>query len=537
MKKFLSLFLILLLLCGFPFAVTAEEVNNEINEKINEEVNEEIDEDINEDPILPTFSFTPPSKVFYTVGDSPDYTGGMITYTTAQTEYEVDLSNPEVDPATYCTGFDTSTPGIKTVTVSFAQEAPKGYFTIIVMNEEEPITAMKDIGDSQWFFEAFGITMKAGLFQGDAAGTLRPDAPITRAEFAALIYRAWGSDPQVMTQDYDEKVNSFTDVNPTDWFYDEVEACRKAGILRGYEGGTCLPNEKISRQDAVLMLMRIRYTDEQLAAVNIEQSILESEVNPFDFNDVADYAAPAMALALGDLIRGDDHQKIHPRNTITRAETATIYQRMFFEEYAWTAPEMPKPQPEVPATPKPDPSEMPLIFLSPSSQFDNRYTGVNTTEGIQMNELAKILKKKLEAKGYRVYLPSSNTTYQERAALSNEVGADIHIPLHSNAGGGTGARIFYNGTIQGSKELSTAIFKYLGPLTNSNDPQVPYLKDDSKTSKPYHEIRVPKAEMAYIEVEFHDISAKAQWIVNNKDAIADAIVKGINDYCERYLLK
>ena len=341
MKKFLSLFLILLLLYGFPFAVTAEEVNNEINEEINEEVNEEIDEDINEDPILPTFSFTPPSKVFYTVGDSPDYTGGMITYTTAQTEYEVDLSNPEVDPTNYCSGFDTSTPGIKTVTVSFAQEAPKGYFTIIVMNEEEPITAMKDIGDSQWFFEAFGITMKAGLFQGDAAGTLRPDAPITRAEFAALIYRAWGSDPQVMTQDYDEKVNSFTDVNPTDWFYDEVEACRKAGILRGYEGGTCLPNEKISRQDAVLMLMRIRYTDEQLAAVNIEQSILESGVNPFDFNDVADYAAPAMALALGDLIRGDDHQKIHPRNTITRAETATIYQRMFFEEYAWTAPEMP----------------------------------------------------------------------------------------------------------------------------------------------------------------------------------------------------
>lgn len=537
MKKFLSLFLILLLICSFPFAGTAEEISEVVNEEINEEVNEDIneDEDEVEDPILPTFSFTPPSKVFYTVGEAPDFTDGTITYTTAQTEYKVELSNPEVDPAYYCSGFDTSTPGIKTVTVSFAQEAPKGYFTIIVMNEEEPITAMKDIWDSQWFFEAFGITMKAGLFQGDAAGTLRPDAPITRAEFAALIYRAWSSDPQVMTQDYGEKVNSFTDVSPSDWFYDEVEACRKAGILRGYEDGTCLPNEKISRQDAVLMLMRIRYTDEQLAAVNIEQSILESGVNPLDFNDVADYAAPAMALALGDLIRGDDHQKIHPQNTITRAETATIYQRMFFEEYEWTAPEMPEPQPEEPATPKPNPTEMPLIFLSPSSQFDNRYTGVNTTEGIQMNELAKILKQKLEAKGYRVYLPSSNTTYQERAALSNEVGADIHIPLHSNSGGGTGTRIFYNGTIQGSKELSTAIFNYLGALTNAKDPK--YLKDDSTASLPFHEIRVPKAEMAYIEVEFHDISAKAQWIVNNKDAIADAIAKGIIDYCEAYLIK
>ena len=519
MKKFLSLVLILLLICSFPFAVTAEEINEEVEEN----------EKVNEDPILPTFSFTPPSKVFYTVGETPDYTDGMIIYTTAQTEYKIYLSDQ------YCSGFDTSTPGIKTVTATFAQDGPKGYFTIIVLNETDPITAMKDIQRNEWFYKAFGVTMKAGLFQGDAAGTLRPNAPITRAEFAALIYRAWGSDPQVMTQDYAEKVNCFTDVQDTDWFYKEVEACRKAGILRGYEDGTCLPNDKISRQDAVLMLMRIRYTEEQLAAVNIDQTIFESGVNPVDFDQVSDYAAPAMALALGDLIQGDQNRNIHPKNTITRAETATIYQRMFFEDYDWT-----EVQPEKPAAPKPNPSDMPLIFLSPSSQFDNLYTGVNTTEGIQMNKLAKILKSKLEALGYRVYLPDSNTTYQERAALSNEVGADIHIPLHSNGGGGVGTRIFYNGAIQGSKELSTAIFQYLSNLTNTplNDRN---LKEDylslMPNGTPFYEIREPKAEMAYIEVEFHDIAEKAQWIVDNKNAIADAIAKGIIDYCEHYLLK
>lgn len=506
MKKFLSLFLILLLLCNFLPATHAEESSFE-----------------------PTFSFTPPSKVFYTIGEAPDYTGGMIIYNTAQTEYRLHLSDR------YCTGLDTSTPGIKTVTASFAQEAPKGYFTVIVMNDEEPITAMTDIWDSQWFFEAFGVTMKAGLFQGDAAGTLRPDASITRAEFAALIYRAWGSDPQVMIENSSEKANSFTDVKTTAWYYDEVEACRKAGILRGYEDGTCRPNAKISRQDAVLMLMRIRYTDAQLAAVNIDQTVLESGVNPLDFDDVADYAASAMALALGDIIRGDNTHKINPQKAITRAETATIYQQLFFKDYDWDAPKKPKPKP--PAVPTPEPSVKPLIFLSPSSQFDNRYTGVNTTEGIQMNELAKILKTKLEAAGYRVYLPDSNTTYKERAELSNKVDADIHIPLHSNAGGGTGTRIFYNGTIQGSKELSTAIFKYLGALTNSNSPGIAYLSDDSKASTPYYEIRVPKAEMAYIEVEFHDISEKAKWIVNNKDTMANAITKGIIEYCESYLLK
>ena len=54
---------------------------------------------------------------------------------------------------------------------------------------------------------------------------------------------------------------------------------------------------------------------------------------------------------------------------------------------------------------------------------------------------------------------------------------------------------------------------------------------------PYHEIRVPTAEMAYIEVEFHDTAAKAQWIVNNHEAMAAAITEGIMAYCEAYLLK
>lgn len=511
MKKVLSFILILLLLCSIPMAASAEEA-----------------------PFEPTFTFTPPTKVFYTVGEPADYSGGLITYAADEVhQYRVPLSDSN------CTGLTTSTPGIKTVTANFAQTA---YFTVIVMSEDEPITTMSDIRKDQWFYEAFGITMKAGLFQGDAAGTLRPDAPITRAEFAALIYRAWGKDPRVMTADHPGKANSFTDVSSKDWFYKEVEACREAGILRGYEDGSVHPNENISRQDAVLMLMRIRYTDEQLAAVNIDQTIQQSGVNPADFADVSAYAAPAMALALGDLIQGDTDRRINPQKTITRAETATIYQRLFFGDYAWEAPQDPEPapNPEEPAAPAPNPSEMPLIFLSPSSQFANSYKGVNTTEGIQMNQLAEILKVKLEAAGYRVYLPSSDTTYQERAALSNEVGADIHIPLHSNAGGGTGTRIFYNGSIQGSKELSASIFNYLGALTNTPLTNL-NLKEDylslMPNGTPFHEIKVPKAEMAYIEVEFHDIAEKAQWIVNNKNAIADAIAKGIIDYCKQYLNK
>ncbi len=495
MKRFIALILIFILLSTLPFAARAEE----------------------------EFSFTPPTKKVYTVGEPADYAGGMLHYD----------GRPFPLSDANCTGLETFLPGIKTVTVSVMRDAPKAYFPIVVLSADEPILGMKDIKDTHWSYTAFGPVMKAGLFTGDTAGTLRPDAPITRAEMAALIYRAWKGDPQVMIEDHPEAAAPFSDVSADAWYYDEVEALRKAGILRGNELGQCLPETNITREDAVLMLMRIQYTDEEMNSVDIDRTIAASGVTPADLAKVSAYAKSAVALALGNLIKGDTNNCINPKNSITRAETATIFYRMFFEGYTWTPPIIEEEKPNFPD------GEGPLIFLSPSSQFSNEYTGVDTTEGIQMNLLAEVLKQKLEAAGYRVYLPSSNTSYQERADLSNQVGADIHIPLHSNSGNGkgTGTRIFYNGTIQGSKELSEEIFARLGALTNSNNPNIEYITDDSKANKPFHEIRVPKAEMAYIEVEFHDIAEKAQWIVNNRDAIAHAIAQGIMDYCEKYLLK
>ncbi len=488
MKRFISILIIAVLLCALPFAARAEE----------------------------ELAFTPPDKIVYTVGEAPDYTGGQLAYG----EYIFLLSEEN------CTGLETFLPGIKTVTVSVMTDAPKVYFPIVVLSEEEPILQMKDITDAHWSYSAFGAVMKAGLFTGDDIGTLRPDAPITRAEMAALIYRSWKNDPQVMVTDHPNAAAPFSDVSPDAWYYDEVEALRLAGILRGNDLGQCLPTTNITREDAVLMLMRIQYTDQEMAAIDIDSTIAESGVSPADFSKVSSYAKNAVALALGSIIKGDQNNCINPQNPITRAETATIFHRMFFEGYTW--------EPPVVEQEKPNPEEMPLIFLSPSTQFENQYTGVDTTEGIQMNLLAEVLKQKLEAAGYRVYLPSTETTYKERAELSNQVGADLHIPIHSNAGGGTGTRIFYNGTIPGSKELSDEIFAVLGALTNSNDPNIEYVKDDSAENIPYYEIRVPKAKIAFIEVEFHDIAEKAQWIIDQREALAQAIFDGIDAYCKKH---
>lgn len=497
MKRVISLLLLFTLLLALPFGARAEE----------------------------DYTFTPPTKRVYTVGEEADYTGGRMIY--GGHDFSLSAQN--------CSGLETFLPGFKTVTVSVMRDAPKEYFPIVVLSPEEPILQMKDIKDTHWSYSAFGPIMKSGLFTGDDTGTLRPDAPITRAEMAALIYRAWKNDPTVMIEDSPQAAPPFSDVSAEDWYYDEVEALRKAGILRGNEQGQCLPRTNITREDAVLMLMRIQYTDTEMASVDIDRTVQASGISPADFNAVSNYAKSAVALALGGLIKGDPQNRINPKSSITRAETATIFHRMFFEGYTWTPPIIEEEKPEFPN------GEGPLIFLSPSSQYENSYAYGDTNEGVQMHLVAKIVRAELEKAGYRVYLPANeNLTHRERAHLSNEVGADLHIPIHSNAGGGTGTRIFYNGRLKGSPELAEAIFDQLAALTNTPK-NTNNLKEDiinlAPGEDPYYELAVPTAEMALIEVEFHDNATGAKWIIEHREEIAHAITVGIINYCEQYLPK
>ncbi len=506
MKKLTAILLIFILLLSLPLGAAGEE------------------DDPDAGIINPTISVQPPKKLLYEVGEAPDYTGGALIY-----RIEFDTEYP-LEP--FCSGLDTSTPGNKTVTVDF--NGLTAYFNVLVLSAEEPIITIKDIARTHWSYSYFGPCMKAGFFLGNDQNRLEPNRAITRAEMAQIIYRAWQNDPAVMGTVSENAAAPFSDVRKGDWYYEAIEACRKAGIIRGMDGGRCNPNAPITREDAVLMLMRIRYTDAELAAVHVNETIAASGIQPTDFRQVSGYARAAMALALGDLIYGNEKNAITPRSSITRAESAAIFQRLFLKDYQWTAPELP-PEEE----PEGDPA-MPLVYLSPSNQIHNPYAAGNTTEGKQMNLLAETVKKVLLNAGYRVFIADVNTSIYLRPEEAKNLGAKLYIPIHSNAGGDvTGTYVFYNGAIPGCKEFSREIFDRVAALTGT-----PYStsrhKEDFETlinQDPYHEVGAPTMPLAYIEVEFHDKANKATWIIQNNDRLARAIADGVIAYSEKYLIK
>ena len=167
---------------------------------------------------------------------------------------------------------------------------------------------------------------------------------------------------------------------------------------------------------------------------------------------------------------------------------------------------------------------MPKVFLSPSNQYDNRYAYGDTTEGVQCGKIAEACRKALERSGVTVKL-MHDESMQEKCAASNAFGADLHVPIHTNAFNGTvsGTRMFYYAEGGEGQKACQAIFNRLAPVT-------PGTSENIRADASLYEVRVPAAPTAYIECEFHDNPTASQWIVEHTTDIGEAIAQGICDY-------
>ena len=164
------------------------------------------------------------------------------------------------------------------------------------------------------------------------------------------------------------------------------------------------------------------------------------------------------------------------------------------------------------------------VFLSPSNQYDNVYAYGNTTEGVQCGKIAEACKTALIRNGIDVML-MHDESMQEKCQKSNEFGADLHVPIHTNAFNGsvTGTRMFYYADGGEGHKACKAIFAQLAPVTPGDSENI-------RVDASLYEVKVPSAPTAYCECEFHDNANTAKWIIENTTLIGETIAKGICNY-------
>lgn len=168
------------------------------------------------------------------------------------------------------------------------------------------------------------------------------------------------------------------------------------------------------------------------------------------------------------------------------------------------------------------------IFLSPSNQGNNKYAYGNTNEAAECGEMAQAAEKALKRCGFEVKTMQWETA-QARCKAANEWGADLYIPIHTNAFNAqvTGTRIFVREMKGESYEAAKDIFSELAPIT-------PGRSENISTYPELIELKQPKSPAVYIEVDFHDNKEAAKWLIENTEAIGEAICKGV---CKHFGVK
>lgn len=167
------------------------------------------------------------------------------------------------------------------------------------------------------------------------------------------------------------------------------------------------------------------------------------------------------------------------------------------------------------------------IYFSPSDQTRNTYAVGNTNEAAQCRQIALYAVEAAKRCGFEALTDTTSggdDAMMGRIQQSNDWGADVHIPIHTNAFNGQvmGTRMFCYDTSGEGYKLCKAIMDTLSPITPG--------ESDNITAKHYDEVLYANAPTVYIEVGFHDNNVEAQWIIDHKREIAEAIVKGLCNY-------
>ncbi|THF73990.1 S-layer homology domain-containing protein [Cohnella fermenti] len=177
-------------------------------------------------------------------------------------------------------------------------------------------TTFTDVA-SNWAREAIGRAVDLGIAKGFADNSFRPNADVSRAEFAVFLARAL----KPALSNGGSSSGTLKDLSSIPaWARDSVAAANAAGWILGYEDGSFRADKKITRLELAIIIAR---------AANLPAPTDALSLDFADSDLVADWAKPAVAAAVAaGLIQGKDGNKFDPSAPATRAEALTLILRL-----------------------------------------------------------------------------------------------------------------------------------------------------------------------------------------------------------------
>ncbi len=167
---------------------------------------------------------------------------------------------------------------------------------------------------NHWAQECILQLLARNVVSGYPDSTFRPNVPVTRAEYAAILAKAFANVPPVRSG------ITFKDVPSNYWANSAIQAAYRAGFLSGYPDRTFKPNQLIPRVEALVALV---------SGLKYKVSTTASELLNQYFDDAAQipsYAIEAIAAATQKrlVVNYPNVKRLNPSQNATRAEIAAL---------------------------------------------------------------------------------------------------------------------------------------------------------------------------------------------------------------------
>lgn len=181
-------------------------------------------------------------------------------------------------------------------------------------------TTFSDVSSNYWARDFIGELARRDIIAGFPDGTFRPDAPVTRAQFAAMMRKANNE----FNKGKERDAIRFVDVPSNYWAYTAIQDAYTTGFLAGYPGNVFRPEQRIPREQVLTSLANgLDYTATQSVS-----SVL-SYYN--DSSSISNFARSPIAAATekGIVVNYPNLKSLNPVRNATRAEVAAfLYQAL-----------------------------------------------------------------------------------------------------------------------------------------------------------------------------------------------------------------
>ena len=184
----------------------------------------------------------------------------------------------------------------------------------------------KDVPQNAWYVSAVQYAYDNGIMTGKTATTFAPNANLTRAEFATVLYSQAGK-PSVTYRPI------FKDVEQGAWYSSAVLWAYDKGIVSGYANGSFGTSDKITREQ--LALMMYKYAQMKGYDLTSDDSILSSFSDEAAISNWARGAiqwAASWGIMSGKGKGSDGKPMLDPKGNATRAECAAMIKKLLTME-------------------------------------------------------------------------------------------------------------------------------------------------------------------------------------------------------------